>query len=154
MGNGVMINVKGKGNIEVETKRGLKKIREILFVLELDQNLLSIGQLMEHDYALHFEGCTYIIYDEGREKLVVVEVKMAPNRSFPLTFKYAKDMALKASLLCESWLWHKRFGHLNFQSLKLLHQKNTVQGLPIISEKNEVYEGCALGKHHRQPFSK
>jgi hypothetical protein len=29
-----------------------------------------------------------------------------------------------------------------------------VQGLPIISEKNEVCEGCALGKHHRQPFSK
>jgi hypothetical protein len=154
MGNGAVVDVKGKGNVGVETKRGLKKIREVLFVPELDQNLLSIGQLMEHDYALHFEGRTCTIYDEGREKLVVAEVKMAPNRSFPLTFKYAKDMALKASLLDESWLWHRRFGHLNFQSLKLLHQKNMVQGLPIISEKNEVCEGCALGKHHRQPFSK
>jgi hypothetical protein len=124
------------------------------FVPKLDQNLLSIGQLMEHDYVLHFEGCTCTIYDEGREKLVVAEVKMAPNRSFPLTFKYAKDMALKTCLLDESWLWHKRFGHLNFHSLKLLHQKNMVQWLPIISEKNEVCEGCTLGKHHRQPFSK
>jgi hypothetical protein len=51
---------------------------------------------------------------------------MAPNRSFPLTFKYTKDMALKVGVLDESWLWHKRFGHLNFQSLKLIHQKNVV----------------------------
>jgi hypothetical protein len=29
-----------------------------------------------------------------------------------------------------------------------------VQGLPTIIEKNEVCEGCVLGKHHRQPFSK
>jgi hypothetical protein len=116
MGNGAVVDVKGKGNVGVETKRGLKKIREVLFVLELDQNLLSIGQLLEHDYVLHFEGRTCTICDEGREKLVLVvlEVKMAPNISFTLTFKYAKDMALKASLLDESWLWHKRFGHLDF----------------------------------------
>jgi hypothetical protein len=78
---------------------------------------------MEHDYALHFEGRSCTTYDEGKEKLIVAEVKMAPNRSFPLTFKYTKDVALKVGVLDESWLGHKRLGHLNFQSLKLLHQK-------------------------------
>jgi hypothetical protein len=29
-----------------------------------------------------------------------------------------------------------------------------VQRVLIISEKNEICEGCAFGKHHRQPFSK
>jgi hypothetical protein len=29
-----------------------------------------------------------------------------------------------------------------------------VQGFPIISEKNEVCEGCAFKKYHRQLFSK
>jgi hypothetical protein len=72
-----VVNVKGQCNVGVETKRGLKKIREVLFVPKLDQNLLSIGQLMEHDYALYFEGRTCTIYDEGREKLVMAEVKMA-----------------------------------------------------------------------------
>jgi hypothetical protein len=78
MGNGGVVDVKEKCNVGVETKRGLKKIHEVLFVPELDQNLLSIGQLMEHDDALYFEGHTCTIYDEGREKLVVAEVKMAP----------------------------------------------------------------------------
>jgi hypothetical protein len=47
---------------------------------------------MEHDYALHFEERSCIVYDKGKEKLIVVEVKMAPNRSFLLTFKYTKDV--------------------------------------------------------------
>ncbi|RVW32269.1 Retrovirus-related Pol polyprotein from transposon RE1 [Vitis vinifera] len=50
---------------------------------------------------------------------------------------------------------HKRFGQLNFNSLKILCQRKMVQGLPnTIEEKNEVCDGCALGKHHRQSFPK
>jgi hypothetical protein len=45
MENGTVVDVKGKNNVGVETKKGLKKIHEVLFVPELDQNLLSIGQL-------------------------------------------------------------------------------------------------------------
>lgn len=120
MGNGDVVDVKGKGSVGVEIKRGLKQIHDVLFVSELDQNLLSIG-FMKHDYVLHLEGRSCTTYNEGKEKLIVAEVKMAPNKSFPPTFEYKKDVALKANVLDESWLWHKRLGHLNFQSLKLLH---------------------------------
>lgn len=54
----------------------------------------------------------------------------------------------------DSYLWHKRLGHLNYNSLKLLYQKKMVYGLSIIEEKFGVCEGCMLGKHHRQPFPK
>ena len=86
--------------------------------------------------------------------MVVAQVRMTQHRSFPLTLKYAQNMALKASLLHESWLWHKRFGHLNFQSLKLLYHKNMVHGLPTIEDRDGTCEGCVLGKHHRQSFPK
>ncbi|KAL6318302.1 hypothetical protein AAG906_039394 [Vitis piasezkii] len=37
----------------------------------------------------------------------------------------------------------------------MLCQRKMVQGLPkTIEEKNEVCDGCALGKHHRQSFQK
>jgi hypothetical protein len=42
MRNVDVVDVKGKCNVGVETKRRLKKIHEVLFVSELDQNLLSI----------------------------------------------------------------------------------------------------------------
>lgn len=104
MRNGVVMDVKGKGSVGVETKRGLKRIHDVLCVLELDQNFLNIGWFMEHDYPLHFEGYSYSLYEEGKEKLIVIEVKMAPNRSFPLTFRYTKHVALKAGVLDESLL--------------------------------------------------
>ena len=80
---------------------------------------------------------------------------MEKNRSFPIVFKYAENVALRMEDVEEAWLWHRRFGYLNFNSLKMLCQRKMVQGLPnTIEEKNEVCDGCALRKHHRQSFPK
>ena len=35
--------------------------------------------------------------------------------------------AFKTEVQDESWLWHFKFGHLNFGGLKLLHTKNMVK---------------------------
>ena len=35
----------------------------------------------------------------------------------------------------EKWLWHLRFGHLNFGGLNLLHRKGMVKGLPLIENQ-------------------
>ena len=48
MGNGALVQVKGKGTIKVQTNVGTKFIQDVLLVLDLKQNLLSIGQLLEH----------------------------------------------------------------------------------------------------------
>ena len=39
--------------------------------------------------------------------------------------------AFQTEVQDESWLWHFRFGHLNFGGLKLLHTKNMVKRLMI-----------------------
>lgn len=90
MGNGVVVDVKGKGSIGVQMRKGRRKvIRDVLFVPELGQNLLSL---------------------EGK----IMEIKMVQQRSFPLTFQYAKEVGFKADLVDENWLWYQRYGHLNF----------------------------------------
>ncbi|KAL6321449.1 hypothetical protein AAG906_016548 [Vitis piasezkii] len=48
---------------------------------------------------------------------------MEKNRSFPIVFKYAKNVALRMEDVEETWLWHRRFRHLNFNSLKMLSKK-------------------------------
>ena len=86
---------------------------------------------------------------------LVKKINIEKNRSFSIVFKYEGDIALKVNNLEESWLWHRRFGHLNFHGLKLLSQNNMVVGLPsCIEDREGVCKGCALGKHHRQPFLK
>ena len=49
-------------------------------------------------------------------------------------------------------LWHLRYGHSNFYSLKLLTSKELVYGFPKVEEHKEVCDGCARGKHAREKF--
>jgi len=51
-----------------------------------------------------------------------------------------------------AWLWHARYGHLNFRSLRDLGVREMVEGIPTISRIEQVCDGCALGKQHRTPF--
>ncbi|RVW40547.1 Retrovirus-related Pol polyprotein from transposon TNT 1-94 [Vitis vinifera] len=155
MGNGDLVNVKRKDTIGIQTKVGTKHIRDVLLVLVLKKNLLSVGQLVEHGYKLHFEDNECIIYDKEKRRNLVKKIKMEKNKSIPIVFKYAENVALRNEDVEEAWLWHRRFGHLNFNRLKMLCQRKMVQRLPnTIEEKNEICEDCDLGKHHRQSFSK
>ena len=54
----------------------------------------------------------------------------------------------------EKWMWHLRFGHLNFKSLSLLSENQMVYGLPQIKQLNKFYEAYILAKHNRKPFQK
>ncbi|KAE8683276.1 TMV resistance protein N-like [Hibiscus syriacus] len=53
-----------------------------------------------------------------------------------------------------SWLWHLRFGHLNFGGLELLSKKEMVKGLPHINHPDQLCEGCLVGKQFRKSFPK
>ena len=58
----------------------------------------------------------------------------------------------EAKVKDENWLWHLRFGHLNFGGLNLLHRKGMVKGFPLIEKLDNLCEGCILGKQHRETF--
>ena len=43
MGNGALVETKGKGTIAIKTKKGTKYIQAVLLVPDLAQNLLRVG---------------------------------------------------------------------------------------------------------------
>lgn len=63
IGNGAYLAVKGKGTVAIEGHRGLKLISNVLYVPEINQNLLSVGQLPEKGYKVLFEGNHCLITD-------------------------------------------------------------------------------------------
>ncbi|KAI5334136.1 hypothetical protein L3X38_024269 [Prunus dulcis] len=71
---------------------------------------------------------------------------------FPLTMMPASDLALKASVTHCLQTWHKRLGHLNERSIKMLENQDMVHGLPHLEQTSVVCEGCMLGKQHRDSF--
>ncbi|KAL4312227.1 hypothetical protein GQ457_01G011000 [Hibiscus cannabinus] len=93
------------------------------------------------------------VFTDKTKKNLLLKVPMAKNNMFPLVINDEKK-ALAASLEDDSWLWHHRYGHLNFKSLSLLSNQNLVDGLPMIRRIDAVCESCVVGKQHSDPFSK
>jgi hypothetical protein len=118
MGSGDLVQATGKGTLVVETQHGKRYIKEVLLVPELDENLLSVGQMMEHGYYILFGGNKAVIFDDDSLNNVIAIVIMGGNRCFPLSLKSITPAARKALVTEDSWIWHRRLGHLNFASMK------------------------------------
>ncbi|CAL9020016.1 unnamed protein product [Prunus brigantina] len=110
--------------------------------------------MMEHGYYVLFGGNMAVIFDDDSLNNVVAKVVMGGNRCFPLSLESMTPAARKASVIEDSWIWHRRLGHLNFVSMKKMQQMEMVTGLPVLTEMKDVCEGCVSGKHHREKFDK
>jgi len=74
IGNGDFISVKGKETIAIESLKGLKHISDVLYVPDIDQNLLNVAQLVEKGFKVIFEDNWCLIKDaKGSD---VFKVKM------------------------------------------------------------------------------
>jgi len=50
------------------------------------------------------------------------------------------------------WLWHMRFGHLNFKDLSRLSKDSMVIGLPLVKVPENVCRECVQCKQTRESF--
>ncbi|KAM2961184.1 hypothetical protein FF1_030791 [Malus domestica] len=152
MGTGQLVDVTGKGSLMVETKIGKRYIKEVMLVPGLKENLLSVGQMMEHGYYLVFGGHKVEIYDDSSYSNLIARVPMKGNRSFPMKLQSGIHIAYRANVCPSTAMWHRRLGHLNMSSLKLMQEQELVVGLPEIKVIKGVCEGCVLGKQCREAF--
>ena len=53
--------------------------------------------------------------------------------------------------LSSSLLWHARFGHVIYESIRIIKQQG-IKGLPTVLRKLTPCNACILGKHHKQCF--
>ncbi|XP_050890235.1 uncharacterized protein LOC127095607 [Lathyrus oleraceus] len=121
--NGEHVEVKGKGSIGVTTKQGSKVIHDTLYVPELDENLLSIGQLWEHGYSLNFEN------HEGVERQLTIGYTPQQNgvseRKNQVVMEMAKSMLLEKDVQQRSYRMRLHLKlrveeHLQLTTLKFL----------------------------------
>ncbi|GLT61622.1 hypothetical protein SLA2020_343170 [Shorea laevis] len=147
-GNEDVVEVKGRGVVGVQTPTGTKLIYDVLYVPDASQNLISVGQLLENKFALHFHDNMCDVADESG--VILFFVKMS-DRSFPVEWKHTEILAC-TSIVNNSSLWHKRFGHYNYTSLKEMHSNNMVIDIPVVNEDSGVCGVCQLRKQARLPF--
>ena len=69
------IAVKGKGTITIPTCQGTKLIIDVLYVPDIDHNLLSVGQLVEKVYKVLFNNSYCLIKNANGNDLFRIEMK-------------------------------------------------------------------------------
>ena len=103
---------------------------------------------MDKGYQLQFDNDTCIIKDkEG--KLLRTSTKTR-NNVFQLNTIEIKFPIAKAN---NSWLWHRRFFHINFDNIVKISNTLIVRDLPkIIKPTNIVCKECIFSKWKKVSF--
>ncbi|PHT78675.1 hypothetical protein T459_16727 [Capsicum annuum] len=88
------LEIVGKGTVAIEAPKGTKFIQDVLLVPDLDQNLLSVGQMLEKDYMLLFKDKKCIVSDSSDQEVITVEMI---KRSFPLCWNSNSEQVCRSS---------------------------------------------------------
>lgn len=97
LGDGTVRGAHGKGTVKLNSL-GLNCIRNVLYVPDLNSNLLSVGQLLLDGYSLVFEDSICYVFKDKSKKNLLAEVPMAKNKIFPFDPTSNNKHALKPTL--------------------------------------------------------
>lgn len=150
IGNGGYIAAKGKGTIAMTTSSGTKTISDVLYVPDIDQNLLSVGQLIEKGFKVSFEDLYCHIYDAAGKEILRVKMK---GKSFLFDPTEEEHTAYSTNVNITE-VWHKRLGHCHLQRMLKMKKDEVTRGLPVLVDHLPNCHACQFGKQSRKPFPK
>lgn len=129
-------------------------ITDIYYVLDLKNNLLSIGQLQERGLAIPIQQGECRLYHLKRG--LIMQTWMTANRMFVLAACVVPEISncLQTVTEDESQLWHRRYGHLSNKGLRTLKYRGMVKRLPTLKATTKSCTECLVGKQHREAIPK
>ena len=146
-------NSKGKiigiGNIGGNS---LPLIENVLLVDKLKHNLLSISQLCDKGYRVVFESSRCLIENVIDGKLLFIGDRNSNVYKIDIDQNACVDNCLVVNVN-DSWLWHRRMGHVSMHQILKISKHDLVNGLPKLNfEKDQVCEACQMGKQVKTSF--
>jgi len=130
---------------------GISCIYEVLYVPTMNNNLLNLGQLLQNGYRMLLEDNALKIFD--KKNRFILKAHMLKNRTFKVEIQANQEVnCLSVTEEGESWLWHKRYNHLNFKSLNRLHDQSMVSRLPKLVSPGRECAGCCISKQPRKSY--
>ncbi|WVY99219.1 hypothetical protein V8G54_031370 [Vigna mungo] len=147
------IQAEGVGKILIKCKDGKSiYMHNVLYVPMMKSNLLSLGQLLERGFTMKMQERHIEVFDKKQQ--LIFKAPASRNRTFRVNLNATEIQCMSATNVEEEWLWHYRFGHLNFRSLCQLRDKDLVKGIPAFATPSKICECCAAGKQNRSAFKR
>jgi hypothetical protein len=140
------------GKCIVSLNDGTTKTQNFLYVEGLKRNILSVIKMCDQGYNLTFNYKVCEIRKAGSRRLLENENKL-------LTNVYVLD-EVKGEKCCmgklnESWLCHRRMGHIKFDNLVKLSKTQAIKNMSRISKPTDtICKPCQHGKRTRLSFKK
>ena len=126
-------------------------MHDVYYIPKLQSNLISLGQLTEIGCKIVMDGDVLEVTEKGPQRLIM-KIQRSVNRLYKIELRSVKPVCFLASVNDQSWLWHGRLGHVNFQAMKMLVEKDMARGLPLIKHPDQVCHSCLAAKQSRNSF--
>ncbi|KAG5885657.1 hypothetical protein JTB14_037508 [Gonioctena quinquepunctata] len=152
--NNTKLFVNSTGNSVIKLKHGGTEriISEVKYVPDMSVNLLSVNSMVSKGYSVFSdsEGCR--IMDQNQCNIEEETIATAKNIEGLCELEVFPEQVNIAKVEKSQMLWHKRLGHLNHFSMKLLKDGLATGMTYKEKEKPEICESCIKGKQSRVLF--
>jgi hypothetical protein len=136
--------IKGIGSTSFQLQSGnVFHIEEILYVPGLKKNLIFVAVLESKGYTVAFSKGKALMWPSNESMSSTMIIRSQEGGLYKVTGQVIQ--ALAHEMINPRELWHKKFGHLNYNALLGL-QKMVTSMLVFSFEHNNICRGCALGK--------
>jgi len=144
------ISVKGKSDILVQTKKGVKRISSVLYVSGFKHYLLSVSHLLLRGFHVHFNEDMCEIND--KHDTLITKVKMTQSKMSPFKLNSQIDSCMHTTIQDKSWLCHFLFRTFEFQDPFSCVAKILLKACHLLSLKRKYVKDAHLAKASQKFF--
>jgi transposase InsO family protein len=152
LGDDYQYPIKGVGESNHKMNSGNSlKMKDVLYVLGLKKNLLSISSLEKKGFKVAFIDGEVLMWAKGENLNEAIIIGSEENGLYKLKGHSEAAMTHTIENSCE--LWHRRLAHINYKALPYICK--AVTGLSKLKGDHKgICNGCAQGKDIKNLFLK
>jgi hypothetical protein len=150
LGDDGTYDIKGVGSTSFQLQLGnVLHVEEFLYVHGLKKNLISVAVLESKGYTVAFSKGKALMWPSNESISSTMVIGLQDGGLYKVSDEVIQALAHEMINPCK--LWHKRFGHLNYDAFPGLQKMVTC--MPIFHfEHDSVCRGCALGKNTKNAY--
>ncbi|KAF5775382.1 putative RNA-directed DNA polymerase [Helianthus annuus] len=147
--------ITGEGSIS----NGIVCFDKINYVKQIDHNLLSVSQICDKKFTVHFDDAGCYVLKPGFKIPQEWILLSAPRVNDLYILDMSQAITTSAQVTCfvlkatekESISWHRRMGHIHLRKMNHLVKNNLVNGVPVRSfHLQDICVSCQKGKQTKK----